>query len=67
MKNIAKEAFLNIEIPIPPLPEQRKIADILGTWDRDIALTVHLIAAKGKRKRGLMHQLLSCWLSLIHI
>jgi len=33
---INKTTFENIEIPIPPLPEQEKIADILGSIDDQI-------------------------------
>jgi len=46
-------------IPLPPLPEQRKIATILSTWDRAIELTEKLIAAKQQRKAALMQQLLT--------
>jgi type I restriction enzyme S subunit len=46
-------------IPLPPLPEQKKIADILSTWDRAIDKTRDLIAAKRKQKKGLMQQLLT--------
>jgi type I restriction enzyme, S subunit len=59
MKNISKVDFLNIEIVIPPLPEQCKIAEILGAWDDAIALLEKLIAAKRKLKQGLMQQLLT--------
>lgn len=46
-------------IPLPPLPEQRRIAEILGTWDEAIALTERLIEALTHRKRGLMQLLLT--------
>jgi type I restriction enzyme S subunit len=46
-------------IPLPPIPEQQKIAAILSTWDRAIELTEKLIAAKQKRKQALMQQLLT--------
>jgi type I restriction enzyme S subunit len=46
-------------VPLPPLPEQRAIADILGTWDEAIALTEALIAALQERKKGLMQVLLT--------
>ena len=59
MKNIVKEDLLSIEIPLPPLPEQKKIAEILSTWDRAIEKTEKLIDAKKKLKKGLMQQLLT--------
>lgn len=59
MKNISKVDFLNIQIEIPPLEEQRKIAEILSTWDRAIELLEQLIAMKRKLKQGLMQQLLT--------
>jgi type I restriction enzyme, S subunit len=43
----------------PPLPEQCKIAEILGVWDESIALLEKLITAKRKLKQGLMQQLLT--------
>ena len=51
--------FKNWEFPLPPLPEQRKIAQILGTWDEAIATTEKLIAALERRKQGLMQRLLT--------
>ncbi len=47
------------QVPLPPLPEQRKIAEILSTWDRTIELTEKLIAAKQRRKKALMQRLLT--------
>lgn len=49
----------NIWCVIPPFPEQRKIADILSSWDEAIAKTEQLIAALQKRKKGLMQRLLT--------
>jgi type I restriction enzyme, S subunit len=43
----------------PPLDEQRRIAAVLSTWDRGIEQLERLIAAKERRKRGLMQQLLT--------
>ena len=42
-----------------PLPEQRKIAAILSTWDRAIETTQALIEQLQLRKKGLMQQLLT--------
>lgn len=48
-----------IEIPCPPLPEQRKIADILTTWDEALTQLDALIEAQERRKKALMQQLLT--------
>ncbi|GLR74566.1 restriction endonuclease subunit S [Aliivibrio sifiae] len=44
---------------LSPLPEQRKIAQILSTWDRGIATTEKLIDASKQQKKALMQQLLT--------
>ncbi len=59
MKNISQKAFLSISVAVPPLPEQRKIAAILSTWDEAIATVERLIAALEQRKQGLMQRLLT--------
>jgi len=41
------------EIPLPPLPEQRKIAEILRTWDEALEKLTALRAAKERRHRAL--------------
>ncbi len=46
-------------IPIPPVDEQQKIAEILSTWDRAIERVEKLINAKQRLKKGLMQQLLT--------
>ena len=46
---LTSEAYTKIKIPLPPLPEQRAIADILQAWDTAIEKTEALIAAKEKQ------------------
>lgn len=46
-------------VPIPPLPEQRKIAAILSTWDQAIEKTEALLSNARTQKRALMQQLLT--------
>lgn len=43
----------------PPLPEQKKIAEILSTWDKAIETTEKLLANAEAQKRALMQQLLT--------
>jgi type I restriction enzyme, S subunit len=49
----------SIQIPLPPLAEQRKIAEILRTWDEAIKTAEAELKAKQDRKRGLMQKILS--------
>ncbi len=58
-KNINLETLNNLKIAVPPLAEQKKIAEILGTWDLAIEELTELIAEKKELKRGLMQQLLT--------
>ncbi len=46
-------------IPVPPMEEQRKIAEILGVWDKAIESQAQLIDKLELRKRALMQRLLS--------
>ena len=48
-----------LKIVLPPLPEQKKIAQILSTWDRAITATERLLENSQQRKKGLMQQLLT--------
>lgn len=57
--NISKKEVASFPIILPPLSEQKKIAEILGVWDRAIENTEGLIAAKRQLKKGLMQQLLT--------
>lgn len=47
-----------LSIACPPLPEQRKIADILSTWDTAIEMTEALLVTVKAQKRALMQSLL---------
>jgi len=49
----------SFKIPLPPLPEQQKIAEILSTWDKAIELKEKLIEEKKEFKKGLMQNLLT--------
>lgn len=54
-----KEELSTVPIVLPPVPEQQKIAAILGTWDVAIEKTGQLIEAKRKLKKALCQQLLT--------
>ncbi len=58
-KNINLTTVKGLQIPIPPLNEQEKIAEILSTWDEAISKQEALIKAKEELKKGLMQKLLS--------
>lgn len=47
-----------IKLPVPPMEEQRKIAEILGVWDEAIEKQSRLIEKLELRKRALMQRLL---------
>ncbi len=50
--------FGAISVDLPPLPEQRKIAEILSTWDAAIGAQERLIANARAQKKALMQTLL---------
>ncbi len=56
---LAVGKLLRFKLSLPPLPEQKKIADILSTWDKAIETTQALIERLQHRKKGLMQQLLT--------
>jgi type I restriction enzyme S subunit len=56
---ISKSNVQNFKIVLPPLPEQHKIAQILSTWNKAIALQEQLITQKQALKKGLMQDLLT--------
>lgn len=57
--HVYPKSLEKIKVPLPPLPEQQKIAKILSTWDKVIARQKALISQKQLLKKGLMQQLLT--------
>lgn len=56
---INAEEYGSLKIPLPPIPEQKAIAQVLSTADAAIHTTEKLIAQKELRKKWLMQQLLT--------
>ena len=48
-----------LKLPIPPLREQKRIAEILSAWDKAITTTEQLLANSQQQKKALMQQLLT--------
>lgn len=48
-----------VKVPVPPILEQKKIAHILSTWDKAIAITEQMLANSQQQKKALMQQLLT--------
>lgn len=58
-KNLNTSIVKATPIALPPLPEQKKIAEILGSVDEAIASTQAVIDQTRKVKQGLLQQLLT--------
>ena len=56
---LSEKMLSHMNLVLPPLEEQRRIAEILGCCDRVIALKKELIAEKKKQKKALMQKLLN--------
>lgn len=56
---VSKDNLKKLQLLVPPLPEQEKIAGILGTWDEAIEKLSSLIEQKKNLKKGLMQRLLT--------
>jgi len=59
MVKINKATVKKTPVFLPPLPEQKAIADLLLTWDITIEKTERLIAAKEKRFKWLLKKLIT--------
>lgn len=58
-KRVPADSISSYKIPVPPLSEQQKIAEVLSTWDKAIEKQSRLIEKLELRKKGLMQQLLT--------
>ena len=57
--SLSSSTIHSIKVILPPLAEQEKIAEILGTWDEAIEKLSSLIEQKKLLKKGLMQKLLT--------
>jgi restriction endonuclease S subunit/predicted nucleic acid-binding protein len=57
--NISQEIIKAFKIPLPPIKEQQKIAEILSTIDEAIQRIDEVIAKTERLKKGLMQELLT--------
>ncbi|ELD1746989.1 restriction endonuclease subunit S [Escherichia coli] len=59
ISNLSQQILNDINLLLPPLIEQKKIAQILSTWDKAISVTEKLLTNSQQQKKALMQQLLS--------
>ncbi|WP_417522303.1 restriction endonuclease subunit S [Marinobacter sp.] len=57
--HISAAQIKEFPVLLPPISEQKKIAQILSTWDNAISATERLLENSQQRKKGLMQQLLT--------
>lgn len=58
--SLSRDLLYKMEIQVPPIPEQTKIAEILSMVDRAIEQTEAMIAKQQRIIAGLMQDLLTC-------
>lgn len=56
---LSKRDFVKIEVLMPSVEEQRRIADVLNACDKEIELLKRQLDALKRQKRGLMQKLLT--------
>ena len=59
LQEISLTELRKVKSLVPPLAEQQKIAQILSTWDKAIAVTEQLLANSQQQKKALMQKLLT--------
>ncbi|MET3493888.1 restriction endonuclease subunit S [Variovorax boronicumulans] len=57
-QNLSGSTLKEVPVPVPPLPEQRRIARILSTWDQAIATTKQLLVNSRKQKQQITNALM---------
>ncbi|EEW2159580.1 restriction endonuclease subunit S [Escherichia coli] len=57
--HISPNDIKQFSLLLPPIAEQKKIAQILSTWDKAISVTEKLLANSQQQKKALMQQLLT--------
>ena len=57
--SITLSELFEYEFLLPPIQEQKKIAEILSTWDKAIETVEKLVANSQQQKKALMQQLLT--------
>lgn len=57
--NITRDDVCCFPVLLPPLAEQKKITEILSTWDKAISVTENLLANSQQQKKALMQQLVT--------
>ena len=55
--NLSRSKLAELPMPLPPIPEQKKIAQILSTVQRSIEAQERIIQATNELKKALMHKL----------
>ena len=58
-KFVSLSSLRNFKIPLPPLSEQKRIVEILSTWDQAIETINKLTSAKKKQFRWLLKKLIT--------
>src|SRR5690606_8538903 len=59
MPKINRSDLNTVPLLLPPVDEQKKIAQILSTWDKAITITEQLLANSQQQKKALEQQLLT--------
>ncbi|EII2985837.1 restriction endonuclease subunit S [Vibrio parahaemolyticus] len=59
MPKINRSDLNTVPLLLPPIAEQKKIAQILSSWDKAITTTEQLISNSQQQKKALMQQLLT--------